>query len=910
MQFEEFGFFLSFISYPFSIDGKELFDKILCPFFSSHKKQISQVDSEAKKGNDPYPYLYTPAGYRMFGSQGLALLSLVDDYSFYNRYFNKNHIQSLLTNRDTTYRNAMKRIDYVRSVVISGIREKEESGRTITQVAKDTFLKKNIQDRYHYIGIIRLKIDHRLLNGNDKAVETIKRIKNKISELYSDNKDKFPRFDYFAMDCYDNDELTVVAFADELLPLYNFLGNIRSIKSTDINQDYTDDNGKPKEKHVFGITYLSFGYDLQYDIRTDANCRDYINCVIETKPGHRDVLYKYLKEDEHAGKLEIDNVSVCITGGCTISFTMPLRNIFELEAMCIDTDSVFVRNVRKFKVSLKDEIESDEREKSIISESDHSYTNINYYDDDSGNRKNDAIDREVIATVKSQMKRLGVSKMVRERLLALFELYNLSCQDLLQVFYLNELKPALLSFSTMLSDMSDNPQENLCSIEQMLNDEITNMENACYDRLHVRKNDKSPLEYCGGIQQYLTSFDFVFKQLFHIFLPKDNYACYITISGAERAASERQIFKLNIHDIIFPELFITTVVKEIANFSLKTQQKFFDESLHPCCKKNMMLFDLWYSFTRENTSFNIIQNHIDNSCKLLYCDDVVQRIKKLVSRELLEYFIKDYLVFHFTFCNNYYLMWHFYFKTFLQTTTCYHSLNSVDKNRFVHMLMRLFMVSNLIKWKNSEDKVGTFLDERAEKPFDSIVNSVWVEYFNKTREACKVIFDVLKMYGFPEMIENMSAIYEANLYVSEHPGKKWSGYNEIDVLNERIDIIYELMGKLRDGKLVEAKKDAKNLDKTFILCLFTAYLQIVYELDGSDTDSCLVKCVPRSPDGGVHHIMKCDSPSNNELKDTMIQILVDTTGGFYIPSANIRQQYFKLRTAFYRSLWNYRFQSL
>ena len=156
----------------------------------------------------------------MFSSSGLAILSLVDDYSFYNRFFNKNHIQSLLRPEiDTEISDAKKDIDLdFKSVVVSGITEREESERTLLQAAKDTFLLPD-NNRYRYIGIIRLKIDYRLLVGKKNAMSTVSNIKRQIKSLYDNRTNKSSRCDYIAIDCYDNDELTVIAFADELLIL-------------------------------------------------------------------------------------------------------------------------------------------------------------------------------------------------------------------------------------------------------------------------------------------------------------------------------------------------------------------------------------------------------------------------------------------------------------------------------------------------------------------------------------------------------------------------------------------------------------------------------------------------------------------------------------------------------------------
>lgn len=904
MQFEDIGVFLGFISYPYYKDGKDLYNEVFKPFFEKHKRHFAKYDPDvlSSEEEDPYPDIYTPAGYRMFSSSGLSILSLVDDYSFYNRFFNKNHIQSLLQPEiDTEISDAKKKkeidLDF-KSVVVSGITEREESERTLLQAAKETFLLPD-NNRYRYIGIIRLKIDYRLLVGKKNAMSTVSNIKGQIKSIYDNRTNKASRCDYIAIDCYDNDELTVIAFADELLTLFNFLGNIRSIKNTDIGQPYFDELKKQNcEKHVFGLTYLCFGYDLKRGLGDDIGENDIINCTIETKPGHRDVFYAYLRDNPQAKSLGISNPNMNISGGCNIYFSMPLQKIVELENICKDTESVFRRDVRKVKVSLKDDFDSPDRDKSDVSESEHVHSN---------NNKHAELLRDNLSKVKELVKQVGVSKMVRERLMALFEFYNLSCQNILQSFYLGELKPALSDYHNMIMDMKNNPKEDLSSIEQMLNEEITNMENACYDRLHIQKNNQAPLEYSGGIQQYLTSFDFVYKQIYRIFSPKDNDAFYVTISGAERAASERQLFKLNIHDIVFPELFIIAVWKEIANFALKIQKRNVENDRSKPHKELIDTLNTWNDFISNEDAFRIIHDRIHQSKKLLHDDDVSRCIKQLVSPELIEYFIKDYIVFHFAFCNDFSLFWHFYFKILLQTTNSYNCLNHIDKRHQIHMFLRVFMVAKLACGEGEENVLSSFVQAQADSPFDTILGAQWIECYKKTLTATDEIYNVLKMFGFCQMIDYTIESYEENIYKKEHPDQLYNPAQIKDIIKERENNMEMMKEYLNNGWIIREDSDLERYEYSFIICLFGAFLRSVYELDFSVNTDSKIKSIPRDSEGKINKVMEIIPRTKNDLYNNMIQIPVDTTGGFFIPSSNIRRQYFRLRTTLYRSLWNYRF---
>ena len=497
--------------------------------------------------------------------------------------------------------------------------------------------------------------------------------------------------------------------------------------------------------------------------------------------------------------------------------------------------------------------------------------------------------------------------MVRERLMALFEFYNLSCQNILQSFYLEELKPALSDYHNMIMDMKNNPKEDLSSIEQMLNEEITNMENACYDRLHIQKNNQAPLEYSGGIQQYLTSFDFVYKQIYRIFSPKDNDAFYVTISGAERAASERQLFKLNIHDIVFPELFIIAVWKEIANFALKIQKRNVENDKSKPHKELIDTLNTWNDFISNDDAFRIIRDRIHQSKKLLHDDDVSRCIKQLVSPELIEYFIKDYIVFHFAFCNDFSLFWHFYFKILLQTTNSYNCLNHIDKRHQIHMFLRVFMVAKLACGEGEENALSSFVQAQADSPFDSILGAQWIECYKKTLAATDEIYNVLKMFGFCQMIDYTIESYEENIYKKEHSDQLFNPAQIKDIIKERESIMDVMKEYLNNGWIIREESDLERYEYSFIICLFGAFLRSVYELDYSINTDSKIKSIPRDSEGKINRVMEIIPGTKNDLYDNIIQIPVDTTGGFFIPSSNIRRQYFRLRTTLYRSLWNYRF---
>lgn len=896
MQFEDKGLFLSFISYPFFVDGRKLYNETLKDTFSKHKDKLRLYDPTGFTD----PYLYQPEGYRMFGNHGLAIVSLVDDYMFFHRYFNKNHLQSLWEESNT----GVSHIYDFKSEIISGVTENE--GKSLEDKVKKSFLL--TKKRYPFIGIIRMKIDHRLLRGKGKGIKTTRKIKRRIDALSKHYKKQHSgcHTTHISIDCFSNDELITIAFSDSLLFLFDFLGEIRSIKNTDIGQKYIEvKNGAKKsfEKHMFGTTSISFGYNVDFHdkeqestflpAKTEELKHLSINCLIETKPGHCDVFYDYFKGTVLS---EDDFIARNVTGGCKIVASMPMEKISDLEDKC-QNDLVFRRDVRKIKVSIKtpkEWIKSDFNEKS------HQLASKN----------DDPIDKKYIKDIKELMKKIGVSKMLRERLLALLELYNRAYSDLLQQLFLEELSPVILNYSIMMEDMYKKGNS-IKEIESAINDEITNMESAFYDRMHHSRHIASLLEYSSGIQQHLTSFDYAYKAIYKAFCTDDpKPRVYVTVTGAERAASERTLFKMNINDIVFPELFITAVWKEMANFAhelfLDYEGQTSETGMGTYIKR---LLRNWGKFIKDEESLNILKYNLFHSEIFHSSDKIYVLALNLFSSELLEYFFKDYLVFHFAFQRDLEKMWYFLLKAFLQTTTVYRHLNVIYDKQLIHTLLRLFMVWLLSKPSNEEndEKNDRFIAQQASMPFDSILAKDWIECFVKVKKVAENLFDTLAAYDFKGANEALVFTKEQKILgISETAIDNLTKNTGVFVgscLEKRRIVVEKMENLFNSGKLVIVGENLSDTD--YIICLFQAYMNCLYQLDNHNR---IIKTLPRDEKGLIREIIENkNGVEKTILFDNMINITADVTGGFFVPLAQTRKEYFRLRTTLYRSLWNYRF---
>jgi hypothetical protein len=915
-RFDKEGLFLAFISHSFHLDGKIIFDEVIKKFFKEHRNRIYDYKQSYDRSID---VMYKPVGYRMFGSQGLLVISLLDDYSFCSRHFNKNHIRSLLED-DSNYKTISDYLKY-KSVVVTGVHEcrvDEQETKSLEYKARATFLREN--EQFPFVGVIRLKIDHQLLQG--RGIDAIRVIKNKIEK----EKTQIDcNLDYISVDCFDNDEMTVVAFSDCISSLASFLGSIRDLKNDGEDILKFKQGGRLKVKHLFSSTYISLGYNVNFSICDSKQNASFIpindpkiekikiNCMIETRPGHRDTYENHLKSLKF---LEVSDKNA--SGGSAIKIELPLNKIHELNILF--GDSITERDVRKVRMSVQ-------------------YKGNNLRSDDLSNHANNFVARviseDIKKEIKSKLKSIGVSKIVRDRLFALFELFDSSRRDMIQTLYFEELSEMGEIFKNMVFDLSSNNVD-IRKIEEILDDEITNFENACYDRVHNRKYAENLLEYSGGVQQHLISFGYAYSVISSILSGRTiGKSIYTIITGADRVSSEITHLNLNINHILFPELFVTTAWKEASNknikilsrhdlfdlFALIQSNKDINNKDAKYVREYTELLNTWNDFVRNKASIAYLKDVIlQNLGLLLEQDEVLIDFKNIMSQDLLQYFIKDYVVFHFAFLRDFEIMWHFCFKVLLQTSNCYYKLGKIKRVHLIYNLLRLFMVGIRADMANGNHKSEQFILKQKYNPFDLVLQEYWMDCFDKTWTIAKEMSDLLKDYGLLEISEfqitmsewNLSKILpKVHLENKKDPSSKTklcglenSIYINKSRTKDRINIVKTLRDSWSKGAII----DCEGLNSAdYIICLLNSFVSEIYKIDIKDSKANFpIKSLQRGDDGEVLQIFHDKNSNNEPLCEKMISILCDTTGGFFLPSVKTREDYFVLRTVLYRSMWNYR----
>ncbi|MBR1706777.1 MAG: hypothetical protein IJ721_08360 [Bacteroidales bacterium] len=906
VRFESEGLFVGLVSYPFFIDGRDLYHHIFSGFFERQHRQGYLEALSPGKALDRN--LYRPEGYRMFGKYGIAVLSLIDDYAFCSRIFNSGHIK---------VENRYAAENKYKSVVLTGSSEKQTDEPYLYRRALDSFLLDEL--KFPFIGIIRLKVDYRVLLGKGSIVT--RAVKRYVEQMRDSAKEDGRPFESMIVDCYDNDELFVVAFSDSLQTLDTFLKTIRGLDCETLQRGFgckvwEDRDGK--KKHVFSACHMSYGYHmdftfvpecpgfLKWNEKNDTCDGKYffnVNCLLETKPGHRKYLCNYLAKNEQeffGTELEFNRT---VTGGSIVHIRIPVGKIESLHQVAKSNEE-FKSHVRRMILTLNHCRQPEEE------------TACRHYDE----KDEDLVDGGTIGRIREKMTSLGVSKIVRERLLALLDLYNDCGRNKLQSYYFKQMQAAVRNLETILDSFIAAEDEPLSDIERNLNEEISAFETAFYNRMHNKMTPNAVLEYGGGIQQFLQAFGFAYQSLVRLCSPAEAEKQYSLITGVSKESSIRTHTELNINHIIYPQLFSTTSWKEASNFSIRILDRHHivaeKNQFGPAPYRMQEYFNSFQEFIQEDRSFEIIRYLLYQQTDMVGLDPVYRAINSLINRTLIKYALSDYLVYHLAFQRDFGLMWYHYWKAFLQTTSVYGRRGVVTRRNLVFFLLRLSLVAAIEKDTVRRGRIDAFLERQADHPFDNLVADLWLECFQKTRSAGANMVRNLDSYGLSAVSEQLVRSCEYVLIdgeefpdcYAEYLRRAAEGIRAEDDWMETVDALLaarrenvdHLRKKMGEGSLsFDDFKSGNPSSPDNVLCLLSAFLFTVRSLDEDGKASDVVmRSVPRGPDGSI------DFAAVADLKRISGHILSDPIGGFVIPDPDIRRRYFACRTTLYRTLWD------
>lgn len=820
--------------------------------------------------------LYDPIGYSVLGSSHWMFVSLFDDFSFPNRVFHP-------FNGEAGYQND----DYQLVVGLN------------TMTANDDRKGYGLEDQfdkirtYPFVCMNRFKVNSCFLCGS--GLDAIELVKQKITGFGEDSKDSMH---VLALNGFGNEELVALCFTDTLTEAASFTLKCRNLQIKDLGIDEKNEVYKayignlysknpdmftkydPGQAHVFTSSYSLSGYKMERDGMSphriqEENCR--VSLSWDVKPGHETNFRSELDQlglREQITVLHVDNPVVGIDLSVSRlqengkNFFETMDSLKELDnkrqhvrklhiTVCLDSNDEPVLNI------WPEEVKADEHPctKDIFSRY--------------------RFPKEELKNLRNNLDKSKVSKVLKERAMKMFHNYNDCIQD--PVFFTSfvGLRHFLNSFIRIVREYVEKDQYTAAYFQEWIDHNIRDFERAYLNRFHQSSRTRAlpdfNLEWNGGIQRLVGAMDFTYKSIMS--------ACgattldkFMYVTGYERVHVTDHSYKINMQHITYPELFASTVWKEMFNFLMMEALRNDHEHEHSL-----------KGFTDESF-IRKLKNRISMHAEFNRFNEVHQIFLKKLDKGYMVSLMADLFAYYYGYDKDYELFSYWYWKYLMQFSMYFDKTGRLDKEQFVMFMGRVLFVK-LFADKN--------VDELAFKPFDALLGEYWLLYFKDVKLIAGLLLELLGTKDFGGKLQTLVEVFLKNT----------DGQLDKDVNNLKDDTQEEeqpelLKKKYQDYlkteilKEFEACKVPTNLDKSTYICSFLpAFLRYLRQLDNEGVDLPEEACRSLSRDeNGKPYIRFPECYSN---------ILSDPLGGFFCIDAKIQRKYFAARSILYLAGFDY-----
>ena len=914
IYFANQGLLIGVIDHPFHLDSETFFNnEFKDNLFAKYKNNVANSFGGYQKKEYLDTPMYKPFQYNLFGNYNLAVLSLIDGYAFGNRSFHMGHGYRDNVNEPTNYRYQ----------VLTGIGCNIDDTNYIARKAEETFLRTS--DRYPFIGITRLTLNNGFLIGT--GMELPQAIRLWTEELL--HKSEKEHVNAFTIDSFGDSEIILITFSDSLIKINEIVSEVKKIQACHLSRtNFNPDNcllAAIKEKnldsfHIFSGSYTHLGYDVNWQksnflpIKDDKDIK--IGYRWELKPGHQKALKEILKNNP----LEKDpSLETHLTG----SNAFYTKEDFDLKQYCIRLNycrTNLYQDIISLRVHLffVNSVEYSTRAPHPLPTLD--IRHLLFKDDE-------------MKELRNHLSQCGTAKLTRERVMKMFARYNQYIRNPQTYIYFIELRDFLLGLMSTIKNYASDNNIAIEDIDNYLNAAIIAFEGAFFNRFYqsVRVGGLSDfaLEHNGGIQQYVTSFTLIFKESLKVLSNNKEInpiKAFLYVSGYESVVSQREIMRINMNLITYPELFALSIYKEAGNFIIE-RIRTTEEKPRSAYQRNIqMWYDIIYLKRMPDNLRTLI---IHSSIYRPECP-AHRKLAGSLNTELLSYFIADVHNFYFGFNCDFELLYHFYWKYFLQLSTSYNRNGELRSEHFITYLLRLFIIQFYMYSDTEQAKEK--IKERMNSPFDPKLSSLWKTHFLRVLEITEIIWEGLKKERFNTFLEEELLQKISNIaldecysytYIDQQYQKEYREHltcqewyqlgaeipsithpNPIDHIgNIELISFWKEIRTLRIRQMTEQfqrfeliqPKSNEIFPEMFVSDMLIAYLKAIYQLDNSDKNK-VIKSLSRNIDGNTY---------TGHLDGYFSPLLSDPQGGIFTHGLNERQTYFGYRTTLYKSLWNY-----
>lgn len=950
------GLMVGFTTFPIDKDTPNFFQKEIGELFKWYYENLDKSLADNTK-NGLFDYCYKPKPYYIFGKFDLAFISIIDDYEICGRTFRP--FNEGMRDIKSEYKN----FDYK---IIAGnfperINQKETGKEIIIERAKKTFLED--KNKYPFISLCTVKINNILLLKY--GYEKLNRIFQEyfFKNVHGSVEDNGIRV--LLVETFGASEYLLLFFSNEYKKIANKILEIRNLVLPQIEDETS--LFLEKAIHVSGYSFFEytnsiFGFDYELFERNLIKPRlkeisDYIikdhgpqfsipdnDFLLPPKyefndwdkdekkyfdtPEYEELISlntRWFVKPSYSNRIDFfdhkfeKNEYARIASG--LGDIIPhSRRYMPLSQALTGLINEYKEVLQKFKDGIFEEgciVESRSNPvfkvviKNQVEDIKSTLDNFNK------NKKNWILDTEKDFAIQEKLKQLGVAKIVRNKVAKVLSNYNNLAYNTLLFLYLLDITDYVKN--TFYKTIS-NPLIKLNELNYFLKEKMIALETAYYNRFFQSSVTKEITdfnsEYFGAIHQTISAFSLAYNVYARLFGNGD-FTDIVTVESHPRIESSKYFVRVNYFHVFQPEIFSAICCHEATNFFYdKMDEKSWDnfEGLNESILKNEYGFksEQFTNFKTDKKYIPIkINRNVLNSLEseedfYLYEDFCNQYLKEEMN--IFKSFSKDLITLYTGFFGDKDLFETWHWNYFLQMSMNYDSENKINEKKFCIFLIRILFVLSTTKTKDEKKEYICYYDEyKFKNPLrapNRILQALWLKYYPKARWLVKkmLLLNFDKEYssptGFKTIFKNWGkqlAVYgfDKMNFKSYDYKKSYSDYFEKPVSKEiEFSFYNETISELKQGIVVEKSEEIPESDYYFVTKLIYSFLK--YYQTEIWLDNTKEVLLPRE-NGAVKEDLSTEK---------FFDVLLDRQGGLFSFNFERRQELFKMRAAFIKSLWN------
>ncbi len=852
-------------------DQSNLVDVLEKDFFKRHKELLKKYcpDYSVEKDDNK---LYEPINYYIFGNYDLAMISLIDNYSF---------SQKLLIPKipESNNENGYSIPNYSYQIITGILNEKSKN---------DIF---TFHGKYNFISISNFKLNNKFL-VKDGVVFT-SRVAEKIIEKLESLKKKTD-FAYMILHSFSWFEISVLIFVNNPNILSEVIDELRALKVRDlgIETNISCSNGEVHNFHksdVFSDSLSYFG--VKYNYFDDTNHANKENVDLETqiewqvKPGHFDDFYTLLTSQQSPVKDIFKTKEPRLLLGKSDYFFLEdspsdFNNNSLLHDFFLQNKSEVFKHIKNIntRVYLKSKVPTN-----YVANPEYNARTFSSF-----------IAHKIdLTSIDLALKKLKISRQTREMTLKIIHMYLNGINDeILAIYfldffnYVNALINNIKEYEKLWSnynttvDIEDASLESLNDFEDFLHALVSQLDEGIKLRMlnSYRYEDITELnlDFNSSIQQLISMYNSLANQFGNLIYKKET--AYIVLLNYKSTVSSSLVINYNVYDLIHPEFIFFSLSKEILNSiyeyipdEFKSEIKKIKESVAVITKDNAQPY---YSYLTNLLEMEIID---------------------------VDYLLNDAIRFVVT-CNldaKMFVYWTW--ATILKNSSAYDISGTVSKKVFESTLFRLMFTLKLYDFE---------LDEYLYCPILELENN-WNTVYPVMQSEVLQIFSDRKSKIKTEIVVPIAKLSNdilGMIYNPMYPDK---------VVGQNQEEIYDLMIRLRN---IYSNADTSSIINRFSFLKSTE--SVVNDIIGENINKKIeykmydyLRMIQNRnhADGQYINYLHRDWKDGTPLKlfnkfDDSIPIStfykIDQTGGVFFVSKEKAEEYFSIRNSLLIEIWN------